>query len=199
MVSAEGPPIPMVSAALENVLVIEALIAVLILVRSARTYRGRALQVSRLVLFPCLATLLWLAAEAATVYSTPAIFPLWTAVDAGLVVVGALVTLPLAPRLITVYRAEDGQWMYRYGVELIAFYLASWVVRLGLAAYFDPSSLEFSYTTGPPLSALASAVMQLVELLFSLSTGLVIGRSVATYRLYRKALADSPSAEKPLA
>jgi hypothetical protein len=114
-------------------------------------------------------------------------------------VVGALVTLPLAPRLITVYRAEDGQWMYRYGVELIAFYLASWVVRLGLAAYFDPSSLEFSYTTGPPLSALASAVMQLVELLFSLSTGLVIGRSVATYRLYRKALADSPSAEKPLA
>ena len=199
MVSAEGPPIPMVSAALENVLVIEALIAVVILVRSARTYRGRALQVSRLVLFPCLATLLWLAAEAATVYSTPAIFPLWTAVDAGLVVVGALVTLPLAPRLITVYRAEDGQWMYRYGVELIALYLASWVVRLGLAAYFDPSSLEFSYTTGPPLSALASAVMQLVELLFSLSTGLVIGRSVATYRLYRKALADSPSAEKPLA
>jgi len=199
MVSAEGPPIPMVSAALENVLVIEALIAVVILVRSARTYRGRALQVSRLVLFPCLATLLWLAAEAATVYSTPAIFPLWTAVDAGLVVVGALVTLPLAPRLITVYRAEDGQWMYRYGVELIALYLASWVVRLGLAAYFDPSSLEFSYTTGPPLSALASAVMQLVELLFSLSTGLVIGRSVATYRLYRKALADSPSAEKSLA
>jgi hypothetical protein len=186
------------SSAFTDTLFLEVLIAVFILMRSVRTYYGRALSVPRLVIFPVLATVLWSAAEASTAYSIPSSFPLWTTIDAALVVAGAFVTLPIAPRLISVYQTPDGQWMYRYGIELIAFYLTSWIVRLALAAYFDPSSLQFTYTTGPPLSALAAAVMQVVEVLFSISTGLLIGRTVGTYRLYRSAVARAPPRSVPL-
>ncbi len=186
------------SSALSDTIVLEAFIAVVILLRSVRTYHGRALSVPRLVLFPILAIVLWVAAEVSTVYSTPSSYPIWTAVDAALVVAGALLTIPLAARFISVYQAPDGQWMYRYGIELIALYLASWGVRLGLAAYFDPSSLEFTYTNGPALSALASLVMQVVQVLFSVSTGLLIGRTVGTVRLYRIAVARAPTPAKAL-
>jgi hypothetical protein len=186
------------SPAITDTLVIEVLIAFVILGRSIRTYYGRTLSVPRLLLFPVLATVLWIAAEASTAYSIPSSFPIWTGIDAALVVVGALVTLPLASRLIRVYQGPDGQWMYRYGIELIAFYLTSWVVRLALAAYFDPSSLEFTYTTGPPLSAVASLAMQVVQILFSLSTGLLIGRTAGTIRLYRAAVPQSNIPAEPL-
>jgi hypothetical protein len=186
------------SSALTDVVLFEVLIAVFILVRSLRTYRGRALSVSRLLVFSFLPILLWASAEVETAYSIPSSFPFWTGVDAALVVAGALVTIPIAHRLISVYQNADGQWMYRYGIELIAVYLTSWVVRLALAAYVDPSSLEFTYTTGPPLSALASTVMLLVDVLLSISTGLVVGRTVGTYRLYRAALARTPAPPGPL-
>jgi hypothetical protein len=184
-------------SSLAPILGFEALIAVVILTRSIRNYRGRSLSVALLVSFPVLTVLLWLAAEAETLYSIPWTYPWWTLLDGGFVVLGAAVTIPFAHRLVQVYQSPDGGWMYRYHLGLIAFYLASWVVRLGLAAYFDPASLEFTTSTGPPLSALASEVMQVVELLFSLSTGLVVGRSIATYRLYQKALATSPLAPPP--
>jgi hypothetical protein len=189
-VSAESSLVP--------ILGFEAIIAVVILARSIRNYRGRPLSVALLVSFPALTVLLWLSAEAATAFSIPWTYPWWILLDGGVVALGALLTVPFARRLVKVYRAPDGTWMYRYHLGLIAFYLSSWVARVALAAYFDPSSLEFTPTSGPPLSAVSSEAMQLVEGLFSLSTGLVIGRSVGTYRLYQEALAHSPSAPPPL-
>jgi hypothetical protein len=193
--AASAPPSP----GLVQILVIEVLVAVLILYRSIRTYRGRVLRVARLVMFPVLTLLLWLAAEAETALTVPWTFPWWTAVDVGLVVVAAAATLPLAPRLLSVFQASDGQWMYRYGIELIAFYLTVWVVRLALAVYYDPNSLEFTFTTAPAISAAASEALQIVQLLFSLSTGLVVGRSISTYRMYRQASARTPAMARPLA
>jgi hypothetical protein len=155
--------------------------------------------VALLVTFPLLTIFLWASAEAVTAYSIAWSYPWWILLDAAIMVGGALVTIPLAGRIVKVYRDPDGRWMYRYHLGLIAFYLSSWVVRLTLAAYFDPNSLEFTTTPGPPLSAFASEVMQLVEILFSLSTGLVIGRSMGTYRLYRKALTRQPPVPARLA
>jgi hypothetical protein len=187
------------SSSLTPILGFEALIAVLILLRSIRNYRGRPLSVALLVSFPLLTLLLWASAEAVTAYSIAWSYPWWIALDAAVVAVGALLTIPIAGRIVKVYQEADGRWMYRYHLGLIVFYLSSWVIRLALAAYFDPNSLEFTPTSGPPLSALAAEVMQFVEILFSLSTGLVIGRSVGTYRLYRRALASSPPTSTPLA
>ena len=179
---------PAVNPSLVQTLLLEGLIAALILYRSIRTYRGRVLSVARLVSFPILALLLWVPAEWETAITVPWTFPLWTAVDVGLVVLAAVATLPLAGRLLAVFRDPDGQWMYRYGIELISFYLAIWVLRLVLAVYFDPASLEFSTGPLPLLTATAAVAMQLVQALLSISTGLLVGRSVSTYRRYREAV-----------
>jgi len=186
------------SSALEPTLALEAIIAVVIIARSVRSYQGRSLSVPVLVTFPVLIGFLWVSAEATTAYSIAWSYPWWTVLDGVLVVAGAVITVPLAARVVQVYPGPDGGWMYRYHLGLIVFYLGSWVVRLALAAYFDPSSLEFTTSTGPPLSAGAAEVMQVVEVLFSISTGLVIGRSVGTYRLYRAALARTPVVAAPL-
>jgi hypothetical protein len=184
---------------LVSVLAFEVFLVLLIGYRSLLNYRGRPLSVARLVTFPALVLLLWVVAQAETAYAIPASFPLWIALDIGVVVVGALVTVPLAGRLITVYQGPDGRWMYRYGIELIVFYLVSWVVRLVLATVFDPSSLEFTAGTAPTLSPLASSVMLVVQALFSLSTGLVVGRAVVTYRTYRMAESRTAASAPPLA
>jgi hypothetical protein len=108
------------------------------------------------------------------------------------------VAVLVARRLVAVYPGTDGRWMYRYGIELIAFYLGVWVVRLALAIYYDPASLEFTVGAAPALSPVASDVMQLVQGLFSISTGLVIGRAVGTYRLYLRARSRPGPAAVPL-
>jgi hypothetical protein len=183
---------------LAQTLGLEVVLVLFILLRSYRVYQGRVLSVARLFLFPIVTTLLWVLAEGETALTIPWSYPIYTAVDVALVVASALVTLPLAGRLLSVYRGQDGQWMYRYGIELIAFYLAVWVVRLGLAVYYDPASLDFTFGPAPAISAVASVAMQLVQALFSVSTGLVVGRSVATYRMYRRAAVSPAPAAVPL-
>jgi len=185
--------------ALVQVVFIEALVAVFILLRSLRTYRGRVLSVARLVVFPAAIVLLWALAEAENAISLPGSWPWWSLVDVGLVVAAAVATVPLAPRLLSVFRGSDGQWMYRYGIELISFYLAAWVVRLALSLYFDPASLEFAIGPVPAISTNAAQAMQLVQALFSVSTGLVVGRSASTYRMYHAAVRASPTEPAPLA
>jgi hypothetical protein len=165
----------------------EALLIVWIGFRSYSSYRGRAYSAARVLVFPVLILLLFLLTEFETISTVPWAFPVWTGVDLAVLVAAALATLPLAPRLVQVERRDDGGWYYRYGIELIAFYLALWVVRLGLAIYFDPASIEFVPPTGAPLSATASDVLVLIEGLFAISSGLVIGRGVATYQLHRAA------------
>ena len=192
--ASSAPP----NSGLVQVVVIGAVVALVILYRSIRTYQGRILSIARLVLFPILALLLWATAEAENALSLLGTWPGWTTVDIGLVVMAAVTTLPLAGRLLSVFQGPQGQWMYRYGIELIAIYLTIWVVRLVLAVYFDPVSLENPFGPAPAISSLATAAMQVVQVLFSVSTGLVVGRSVSTYRMYREALHHATPHSAPL-
>ena len=167
---------------------VQALLAIWIGVRSFRSYQGRLYSAGRVLMFPVLILLVYVATELETIVTVPWAFPIWTLVDLVVLVAAALATLPMAGRLVRVSQRSDGQWYYQYGVELIGFYLALWVVRLALAAYYDPASLEFVISsTATPLSASASAVLVLIQGLFSVSSGLVIGRGIGTYHLHRRA------------
>jgi hypothetical protein len=176
-----------VPSALETAIAIEALLVIWIAARSYRSYQGRLYSGGRVLIFPVLILLLFLLTEFETVSTVPWAFPIWTAIDFGVLIVSAMSTIPIAPRLVQVSRRDDGEWYYKYGIELIAFYLGLWVVRLGLAIYYDPASIEFVAPTGMALSAIASDVLVLIQGLFAVSSGLVIGRGVGTYRLYEQA------------
>ena len=173
--------------AVETTIGLEVLLVLWIGARSYRSYQGRVYSPGRVLIFPVLILLVFSLTEVETVAAVPWSFPLWVVADLVIVVGAAMVTLPIAPRLVRVSRRDDGQWYYQFGIELIAFYLGLWIVRLGLAAYYDPASLEFAVPTGPPLSATASDVLLLIQGLFAISSGLVIGRGVVTYRLCEQA------------
>jgi hypothetical protein len=185
------------TSGLETALFIEALLVVWIGIRSYGSYQGRPYSSARVLIFPALILFLYVVTEAETVAIVPWSFPLWTVVDATVVLVSALATLPLVDRLVTLTRREGGAWYYQYGIELIGFYLALWVVRIGLAAYYDPSSLEFAPPTGAALSAMASEVLVLIQGLFSISTGVVVGRGIGTYRLFQRAMERTAPAQSP--
>jgi hypothetical protein len=176
-----------VPSALETAIGIEAILVLWIGVRSYRSYQGRRYSGGRVLIFPVLILLLYLLTEFETISTVPWAFPVWTAIDFVVLVAAALGTIPIASRLVQVTRRSDGEWYYQYGIELIAFYLGLWVVRFGLAIYYDPASIEFVAPTGAPLSATASDVLVLIQGLFAVSSGLVIGRGVGTYRLYEQA------------
>jgi hypothetical protein len=177
--------------ALATAIAVEVLLAVWLGVRSYGSYQGRIYSSTRVLVFPVLIILLYAGTEVETVATVPWAFPLWTIVDIVVMVASALATLPFAERLVRVSKRYDGQWYYQYGIELIAFYLGLWIVRLALAAYFDPGSIEFVPPTGA-LSATASDVVVLIQALFSVSSGLVVGRAIGTYRLHLRALAATP-------
>jgi hypothetical protein len=183
-------------SALETALGIQVVLALWIGLRSYRSYQGRLYSPGRILLFPVLILLVWVLTEFETIAAVPWAFPLWTIVDVVVLAASALATVPIANRLVRVSQRQAGAWYYQYGVELISFYLALWLVRLGLAAYYDPSSLEFAAPMGA-LSATASSVLVLIQWLFSVSSGLVVGRAIGTYRLHRAAEArlGSPLAE----
>jgi hypothetical protein len=174
-------------SALEIAVGIQAALALWIGIRSYRSYQGRQYSISRIVVFPALVLLVYIVTELETIAAVPWAFPVWTAVDFVVLVAAALGTVPLADRLVRVSQRQDGEWYYQYGVELIGLYLGLWVVRLGLAAYYDPASIEFVAPTGGALSGTASAVLVLIQGLFSLSSGLVVGRAFGTYRLQQRA------------
>ncbi|MGC2288614.1 MAG: hypothetical protein WA688_01990 [Thermoplasmata archaeon] len=183
---------------LETAIGFEAILVVWIGVRSYGSYQGRRYSSSRVVVFPALILLLYLVTEFETIAAVPWAFPVWTAIDLAVLVGSALATLPFADQLVHVFRSPDGEWYYQYGIELIGIYLALWVVRFGLAAYYDPSSIEFVVPTGAALSTTASDALVLIQGLFSISSGLVFGRAIGTYRLHRRATERVGPAQGPL-
>jgi hypothetical protein len=181
------------SASLEYAAVFQGLLAVWVGLRSYRTYQGRPYSAGRVFLFPLLVLIVYATTEFETVATVSWAYPLWTTADLVVLAVAAMATIPLAGRLVRVSQRPDGTWYYQYGIELITVYLALWVVRLGLAVVYDPASLGFAAPTGPPLSATASAVVVLIQGLFSVSSGLVIGRAIGTYTLHLQAVAKARS------
>lgn len=186
-------------SALEAAIGFQALIIIILLIRSIRVYYGRPLQPVRLFLFPALTILIFLLTEAETIASIPSAYPLWAVVDAVTLVAAAAVTIPLAPRFVTVTKVSENEFTYRYGIELIALYLGLWVVRFALALVYDPNSLIFSTNVTTTLTGGASSVMLIVQTLFAISSGIVVGRSIGAYRLYLRELHPPPLPSPPSA
>lgn len=172
---------------LQVALGVEIILALWIGLRSYRVYYGRPYSATRVLLFPVLVLLLFLEAEVSTIYAVAWAYPWFTVLDVVILGVSAAATWPVIHRLVKVTRREGGVLYYQYGIELIGLYLGLWVVRLGLAAYYDPSSLLLGAPPTAGLSATASDVLVLIQALFALSSGIVVGRAVGTYNLVSRA------------
>jgi hypothetical protein len=182
-----------------------ALIALLVVRRALLLTRGMPIGLGRLVVLPAFYVVIYVAELAAIgvggVGSTVAT-PLYVSygVDAALVVVGTFVAYGYTLRHLHIYQPE-GQttWNYRMNPLLPVVYVVLFIVRVGIeTAILNESPLAFP-TAGAlaGVSAFALYSLFLVDALWGLSTGFLVGRSVAVYHAWREKTASPQSSPGP--
>jgi hypothetical protein len=162
-------------------------IVLLIIRRSYSMSRGVPYSLPRLLVLPALILVLWALSELESTLLTPWAVPYLIALDLAILVATLLGIAGVAERMTEVHRGPSGLWSYRIGFSLAALYLAAFLVRVIVSALWFPSSLEFTRPSGgfPPASQ--QLVLALIDTLYSVSAGLLAGRTLGIYRRVRAA------------
>lgn len=118
----------------------------------------------------------------------------------GLPAAAAGVAAPYVRRVVRFERWANGEWYYRLGWQIPALYLALFVARLvAEVVVLGPSAIVVAFPPPVPSTTDALLILLGVDLLFSVSTGLLIGRGVGVYRAHRDLQSDgSPVPSPPL-
>lgn len=166
-------------------IMISAIVALVVARRSYSLTRGVPYSAARLIALPALVLVLWGASEAESVLLTPWALPYLLVLDVAILVLATLTFTRVAERRTEVYRDAAGGWMYRIGFSLAGLFLGVYVVRLALAIVLFPSSLEFGAPPGGYPPQPQQVVLGVIDALFSLSVGLLLGRSLGSARKYK--------------
>jgi hypothetical protein len=155
---------------------------------------GTVLSVGRLVGFSAFYGVLFVAAVVQGFTLLPDYL---LGVDAAVAVGAAFLGELYVRGRVDAHERTPGVWIYRLSPIVPLVYLALFVVRLLLDLFvlnLDP----FVFTlTPPPVASQVLWILAVVNLLFALSTGLLLGRNVAVYRAYEAKLRAAASS-KPL-
>ena len=175
---------------------IQVVIVLLIVRRSYFMTKGVPYSGLRLVALPVLILILWAVSELQSLLLTPWAIPYLIALDLVILIGSSLAFARVAERMTHVYREPSGDWYYRIGSSIAVLFVGAFVVRLTVALVLFPSSLEFGSPPGgfPPTGQ--QVVLGIIDALFSMSAGLLVGRSVGIHRRWNAARASAESAAK---
>lgn len=167
-------------------ILITVVIALVVLRRSYLMSKGVPYSPGRLALLPALLVILWGLTEAESTLLTPWSFPYLIAADVAILLVTAYFFAGVAERATQVYEAPPGTWNYRIGFGIGIFFFVAFTARLALAAALFPASLNFGAPAGgfPPTGQ--QVVLAVVDAIFSVSGGMIVGRSLGVQRKWRK-------------
>ncbi|MGI0140982.1 MAG: hypothetical protein ACREBT_07580 [Thermoplasmata archaeon] len=91
-------------------------------------------------------------------------------------------------RRVRIIERAPGEWVYLLGPLVPILYLALFLTRLSLDfIVLNVSPFTFTLTS----SGLTPSAAATLDLLFAVSTGLVVGRTIGVYRAYRAARAQA--------
>ncbi|HEV2317761.1 MAG TPA: hypothetical protein VGV89_09360 [Thermoplasmata archaeon] len=168
----------MVSSSEATALAIEALIVLVIARRSYSLTQGVPYSPVRLAASSVLILFIWTVSELEAFALTPWAFPYLIGIDVAILVAASLASIPVAARHTEVTRTAGGGGTVRIGFAFAAIFLVLFVARIAIEAALFPGALSF----GPPPSGYPpvdqQAVVAIVDALFSLSAGLLVGRSL---------------------
>jgi hypothetical protein len=170
--------------------------AVIVLVIARRSYamsQGVPFSRARLVLVPILILTLWGVSELESIFLTPWALPYLIVLDVAILAGTSLGSTPVAERMTSVGRDAAGNWTYRIGFSLAALFLLAFVARLALAIALFPNSLQFGAPANGYPPAAQQAVLAVIDAIFSVSAGLLVGRSLGVLRKWNSA-PSSPNA-----
>ena len=178
-----------------------ALFGFIVLRRAYRLTQGVPLRLVRVLVFPALLVVVYVADLAAITYgaagsTVESQLYASLAVDAALVGVGTFFAYGYALRRVELYRAEgETRWSYRMNAWTQIVYVALFFVRtaiesvvLNLSPFSTPSATQLAAVSPFALFALFA-----VDALWGVSTGFLIGRNAAVYHLWRQKLAEPAS------
>lgn len=172
-------------------IIIQVLIAFLVIRRSYAMTQGVPYSVARLVGFPALILVLWGFSELESILLTPWALPYLIALDSVILVITTFAITSVAEGMTRVAPGLSGTFSYRIGFSLAALFVGAFVLRIGIAIALFPSALEFGSPPGgyPPIQQ--QVVLGTIDALFSVSVGLLMGRSLGISRKVRAARASN--------
>jgi len=182
-------------------LVILALLILFLARRTVRQIQGARFSIGRMVAFAAFYVLLFVALASATLYAAVVTWGanayLLLAPYIAIPALGAYYAAPYIRRIVRFERPADGTWYYRLSWHLPVLYLALFIARLiAEVAVFGLAGLIISFPPPPPPSVVALEVLIGVDLLFALSLGLMLGRSLGVVLAHR-ALPAEPTGPPP--
>lgn len=154
--------------------------------------QGVPYSAARLAILPAVILILWAADELQSTLLIPWAIPYLVALDAVVLIGTAIGFAPIAQRMTQVHRETSGSGTYRIGFSIAALFVAAFVLRLIIAVSLYPTSLEFGSVPGgfPPMSQ--QIVLAVIDGLFSMSTGLIAGRSIGISRRWAQSASERP-------
>jgi hypothetical protein len=183
-------------------------LVLLVLVLGRRTVRqlsGTRYSASRLYGFAGLYVLLFGVLAFATLYAAVAtwgwaaygLIPVYVAVP----VVAAVLAAPHVRKVVRFERRDGGELYYRLSWQVPVLYLALFLTRIvAEVAVFGLAGVGASYPPPAPPSASGLVILVVVDLLFGVSLGLLIGRGVGVYQARQELppATESPASSPPL-
>jgi hypothetical protein len=157
--------------------------------------QGVPCSAARLVVLPALILVLWGVSELESILLTPWALPYLVALDFVILLATSFATIGIAERMTKVSPGRPGSRTYQIGFSLAALFVGAFVIRLSVAVALFPSSLEFGSLPGGFPSVQQQVVLGVIDALFSVSVGLLVGRSLGIARKVRAARAGSSGAE----
>jgi hypothetical protein len=182
-----------------------ALFGLIVLRRAYRLTQGVRATSGRLIVLPVLYTLVFAGLVGAVVYgaagsSLASEVYLSFGVDIALLVAGVFVAFAYTQRHVDLYRKAGATgWSYRINAHLPLLYVVLFFVRTGLeAAFLGLSPFSAPTPTGLlSLSPLSLYVLFLVDALWGLSTGFLVGRNAGVYHVWQQKLREAPGVPAP--
>lgn len=155
--------------------------------------QGTVLSVPRLFGFAAVFVALWGIVIFGSIPTPP-----WYSLldDVVAVVATALIATPLVERRVVLEHRPNGDWVYKLPVVVPALYLGLFVIRV-VVELFVVGTTPFGGASTVTLSPTQSGILQVVDVLFSISVGLLVARSWAVYRRFRKANSGSSGGPAP--
>jgi hypothetical protein len=180
------------ASTLEPVVVVLALIVLFLVRRAYRMYTGTPVRTGQLFAIAGIYVVLF----AITLAIGSAGIPWYLyALDGALLVVAAIAGTIHIRKVVVFERRPPpvGDWYFRLPPWIAILYVVLYVARIGsVLAFLGPNALEFVPTGAVTLSPTALAVLAVVDALFSVSTGILVGRSIAVYHAFEAEKAKLP-------
>jgi hypothetical protein len=184
----------------EEFLVILVLVAVLGIRRTYRMATGASASPGRLAAVTGFYLVIFALAVVEDLYAFPFYFLF---VEVALLVAGAIVTALYVRRVVTIAPHPTWGYSYRLGYALPLVYLGLFLVRIAVDVFVVglPTVSPTGAVVTPTVTGLTLDLVAAVDALFSVSAGIVTGRSIGVYLALREnraqAKAPLPSQQGP--